>query len=42
MSFCKSTGHYLSNGLREFLIRGTKAEKKEAEDSWLPINIIDR
>jgi hypothetical protein len=30
MSFCKSTGHhYLSNGMLEFLERGTQAEKKE-------------
>jgi hypothetical protein len=29
MSLCKSTGHYLSNGMREFLVRGTQAEKKE-------------
>jgi hypothetical protein len=41
MSFCKSTGHYLSNGMHKYLVRGTQAEKKGAEDSCLPIiNII--
>jgi hypothetical protein len=27
--------------MSEFLVRGTQAEKKGAEDSCLPINIID-
>jgi hypothetical protein len=27
--------------MREFLLRGTQAEKKGAEDSYLPINIIE-
>jgi hypothetical protein len=37
MSFCKSTRYYLFNGIREFLVRCTQAEKKGAEDSCLPI-----
>jgi hypothetical protein len=28
--------------MREFLVRGTQAEKKGAEDSCLTINIIDK
>jgi hypothetical protein len=32
---------YLSNGMREFLVRGTWAEKKRVQDLCLLINIID-
>jgi hypothetical protein len=41
MSFCKSTGHYLSNGMCEFLVRYTQAEEKVVQDLCLPINIMD-
>jgi hypothetical protein len=38
--FFLQKGHYLSNGMHEYLVWGKQAGKG-VEDSWLPIDIID-